>query len=131
MFVHRSTGAKPASVVWSSNPIRATGWPVCSGCGPRSFSPTSAPADFIRGQHWNSTVNPPRPTTEQIRQRAYQLYCERGRTAGHEIDDWLQAEFELTQLPISQLAELKAGNNRTGSPLVGLVQMALFLGENI
>ena len=76
-------------------------------------------------------MNPPRPTTEQIRQRAYQLYCERGRTAGHEIDDWLQAEFELTQLPISQLAELKAGNNRTGSPLVGLVQMALFLGENI
>ena len=31
----------------------------------------------------------------QIRRRAYELYEERGRTEGHELDDWLQAEAEL------------------------------------
>jgi hypothetical protein len=34
---------------------------------------------------------------EQIRRRAYELYEQRGRDDGHELDDWLQAEAELTQ----------------------------------
>ena len=33
---------------------------------------------------------------EQIRLRAYGLYEQR-RTDGHEVDDWLQAESEVTQ----------------------------------
>src|SRR5271169_320580 len=33
--------------------------------------------------------------TERIRQRAYQLYEERGRIDGHASDDWLQAEAEV------------------------------------
>jgi hypothetical protein len=33
---------------------------------------------------------------EQIRLRAYGLYEQRGRE-GHELDDWLQAESEVTQ----------------------------------
>jgi hypothetical protein len=36
-------------------------------------------------------------TQEQIRRRAYELYQERGREDGHELDDWLQAEAEVTQ----------------------------------
>ena len=32
---------------------------------------------------------------EQIRLRAYGLYEQRG-TEGHEVDDWLQAESEVT-----------------------------------
>jgi hypothetical protein len=32
---------------------------------------------------------------EKIRQRAYELYEARGREAGHDIDDWLQAEAEI------------------------------------
>lgn len=31
----------------------------------------------------------------QIRRRAYELYEERGRMGGHELEDWLQAESEL------------------------------------
>lgn len=31
----------------------------------------------------------------QIRQRAYQLYEERGCTPGHQDDDWLRAEQEI------------------------------------
>ena len=33
---------------------------------------------------------------EQIRRRAYELYEERGREGGHEIEDWLRAESEVT-----------------------------------
>ncbi len=32
----------------------------------------------------------------EIRRRAYALYEERGREDGHDIDDWLRAEAELT-----------------------------------
>jgi hypothetical protein len=34
---------------------------------------------------------------EQIRRRAYELYEQRGRDEGHELDDWLQAESEMTK----------------------------------
>jgi hypothetical protein len=33
---------------------------------------------------------------ERIRVRAYQLYERRGKRHGHALDDWLQAEAELT-----------------------------------
>ena len=33
---------------------------------------------------------------EKLRQRAYELYEARGREAGHDVDDWLQAEAELS-----------------------------------
>jgi Protein of unknown function (DUF2934) len=33
---------------------------------------------------------------EKIRRRAYELYELRGRRDGHELDDWLQAEAEVT-----------------------------------
>jgi hypothetical protein len=31
-----------------------------------------------------------------IRERAYDKYLARGRSPGHELDDWLEAEAELT-----------------------------------
>jgi hypothetical protein len=34
---------------------------------------------------------------EQIRCRAYEPYEQRGRDDQHELDDWLQAESEVTQ----------------------------------
>lgn len=33
---------------------------------------------------------------QQIRTRAYELYEGRGRTDGHDVDDWLRAESEIT-----------------------------------
>ena len=48
-----------------------------------------------------------RPTHQEVAARAYQLYLERGRVEGHEIDDWLQAEYEVMQLPVRKLAELE------------------------
>jgi hypothetical protein len=35
------------------------------------------------------------PIEQQIRQRAYELYEQRGRTDGHDLEDWLQAECEI------------------------------------
>ena len=35
------------------------------------------------------------PIEQQIQQRAYELYEQRGRTDGHDLDDWLQAECEI------------------------------------
>jgi hypothetical protein len=32
---------------------------------------------------------------EQVRERAYQLYLERGEVPGFEVEDWLQAEAEI------------------------------------
>ncbi|HKN34842.1 MAG TPA: DUF2934 domain-containing protein [Terriglobales bacterium] len=34
---------------------------------------------------------------EQIRVRAYGLFEQRGRTEGHELEDWLRAEAEVLQ----------------------------------
>jgi hypothetical protein len=33
---------------------------------------------------------------EQIRRRAYDLYEARGRGDGHDLEDWLEAEAEIT-----------------------------------
>jgi hypothetical protein len=37
---------------------------------------------------------------EKIRQRAYELYEQRGRLDGHDMEDWLQAEAEITGVGI-------------------------------
>lgn len=36
-------------------------------------------------------------TEEDVQRRAYELYSERGQEPGHELDDWLQAEREVSQ----------------------------------
>jgi len=36
------------------------------------------------------------PLEERVRLRAYQLYVDRGNESGSELDDWLQAEDELS-----------------------------------
>jgi len=56
-------------------------------------------------------TRPNTPTTEQqrnlefqIRLRAFELYEARGREDGHDLDDWLQAETELTKKKIRPIA---------------------------
>ena len=65
------------------------------------------------------------PTEEQVRDRAFELYVERGGLPGHELDDWLQAEFELAHLPfhVEHLQPIRArkrrgGNRRGGRPSI-------------
>jgi hypothetical protein len=45
----------------------------------------------------SQAVQPPDQIQEQIRQRAHELYEARGREDGHDLDDWLTAESEVTR----------------------------------
>lgn len=74
-----------------------------------------------------------RPTQQEIAARAYQIYLDRGRQDGHAVDDWLQAEYELMQLPLREIANLEApaaprqkSTSRKPS-LVEVVQAAMML----
>ena len=41
--------------------------------------------------------DPTKSTHEQeIRNRAYEIYLQRGAESGYEVEDWLQAEREVT-----------------------------------
>jgi HSP20 family protein len=42
---------------------------------------------------------------DQIKEKAFCLFCENGSTHGHAIEDWLKAERELFQVPESELVE--------------------------
>ena len=54
------------------------------------------PAATPRQQPTQVTKSTP-DLQEQIRRRAYGLYEQHGRNEGHELDDWLQAESEVTK----------------------------------
>ena len=73
-----------------------------------------------------------RPTEEQIRSRAHEIFLQHGSQPIDAIDDWLQAEYELMQLPVRKIAELEPSKTKRGkatkTPLVSLVHAALFLG---
>ena len=43
-----------------------------------------------------STVTESGNNEELIRTRAYELYVERGMEDGHEVEDWLRAEEEVS-----------------------------------
>ena len=38
-----------------------------------------------------------RPTEEQIRRRAREIFVQNGSRPGHDLDNWLQAKRELTR----------------------------------
>jgi hypothetical protein len=41
-------------------------------------------------------TEPSQNLKEEIRRRVYELYEERGSEGGHDLDDWLRAEAEIT-----------------------------------
>ncbi len=51
-----------------------------------------------------TVANDPEELERQIRQRAYELYQERGREDGNELEDWLRAEEEITSKKIRTAA---------------------------
>ena len=81
-----------------------------------------------------------RPSRDAIAKRAHEIYCARGSRPGQEKDDWLQAEYELLQLPLREIAALPTPGPVTGkkakaaamgaSALILLVQSALLLGSS-
>ena len=66
---------------------------------------------------------------EQICSRAYQIYLEHRNQPGHDLDDWVQAEYELMQLPIRKITESEPPKRKKGSKmsLASLIQAAVSL----
>jgi hypothetical protein len=64
-------------------------------------------------------------THEEIAGRAYQIHVANGRQPGHELDDWLQAEYELLQRPIRVLAETNVRPTSEVKLLVDVVRNTL------
>jgi hypothetical protein len=68
-------------------------------------------------------------TEDQIRSRAYQIYLERGQQHQHAFDDWVQAEYELLQLPIQYITKLKSPRHKLSHlALVSIITAALLVG---
>jgi hypothetical protein len=53
---------------------------------------SNSPRRKTRSKTQNESVV---PSSDRIRERAYQIYLERGASPGGELADWLQAEREL------------------------------------
>lgn len=72
-------------------------------------------------------VSATRPTHTEIAARAYELYVQRGRIDGYANDDWLQAEYELMQLPVDRIAELErpSSKDKKHLSLVDVVRLAM------
>ena len=56
-----------------------------------------APGDALAASEGRWTDDRTEPTEQDIRDRAYQMYLERGAHHGQDFDDWLRAEGELKQ----------------------------------
>ena len=48
------------------------------------------------------------PTGEEIARRAHELYLERGREHGKDVEDWVRAEKELSDEPVPAPAKTRA-----------------------
>ena len=66
--------------------------------GPASVLATREVAMFGRGE----------PSGEEIARRAHELYLKRGGEHGKDVEDWVRAEKELNDEPVSGPAKTKA-----------------------
>ena len=53
---------------------------------------------------------------DTIRRRAYELYEQRGGEHGHDVDDWLQAEEEITEMQ-GRSADVKTTDSSVTPPV--------------
>jgi Protein of unknown function (DUF2934) len=84
-----------------------------------------------------STVNHGAPRKE-VAIRAHEIFMQRGATAGHDLDDWLPAEWELAKEPPRKCrpkhrqpdsrAAIRSGRDRPSSEVMQLSPMAVRLG---
>jgi hypothetical protein len=59
---------------------------------------------------------------DAIAKRAYELYLQRGSVSGHELDDWLEAEAELSHAA--------AEENPTATPVQPVVRRRSNRGDS-
>jgi hypothetical protein len=58
------------------------------------------------------------PLEEQIRQRAHQIYLQRGGQGGSALDDWLQAEAKIRQAEEEESLSRAEGEGLTSAQKV-------------
>ena len=63
------------------------------------------------------------PSAEEVARRAYELYEARGAQPGWDLDDWLQAERELTSMVPAKISEERAApaNMAPAEAMTGVV----------
>jgi len=64
---------------------------------------------------------------DAIAKRAYELYLQRGSVSGHELDDWLAAEAELSGAAAQQSKEAASGEQ--DGPVQPVVRRRAARGE--
>ena len=57
-----------------------------------------------------------RPSEDQIRTRAREIFLQNGSQPGHDLDNWLQAERELMQSSGRPVKELEPPKAKQGKP---------------
>jgi hypothetical protein len=58
---------------------------------------------------------PSYPTREEIAQRAYEIYVERGYQEGRDVEDWLEAEQQLSVADVETGASESAQQHKTAA----------------
>jgi hypothetical protein len=74
---------------------------------PRKESITMKPTHSETELYQTTPITEP-PYNQQIRVRAYELFEQRGREEGHDLDDWLQAESEISMPARSEIRGVAA-----------------------
>ena len=75
----------------------------------RTHTPTAAGPRLVRRTS-RATTPPPSPAShEEIAVRAYELFEHDGRTHGHDLEHWLQAERQLVQTRVTARSARRAG----------------------
>jgi Protein of unknown function (DUF2934) len=59
-------------------------------------------------ENYHTTQSTEPAYNQDIRLRAYELFEQRGREDGHDLDDWLQAEAEFKMPARSQIRRVAA-----------------------
>ena len=57
-----------------------------------------------------------RPTREEIERRAYEVWLARGGDSGNELDDWLEAERQLSGAAQDDVSLAKISETDRGTP---------------
>jgi hypothetical protein len=79
------------------------GSPNDRNTGDTKMSSTKAVKDRITGRELESQTKARvvsrllRPRDDEVRRRAFEIHVQRGGLRGYDLDDWLEAEKELTQ----------------------------------
>ena len=64
-----------------------------------------------------------RPTHDELEIRAYEIYIDRGRADGHDLENWLQAGTAITcetgEPQTDEKKSCRVGSNQVVSPVCG------------